>query len=1246
MATVTSSSIIAGGTTGLYMMTAGITLTQTGVENNPNANYSAGVALDAANQVLINQGTIIGLYGVLLNKTPGGLGTNGQVTNTSGATISGAKFGVNAGVVGSIFNSGLITMSNATGNAVQMQAGGLVSNSGTGTITNNGVYFTTAAAGAVVNAGLISGGGKKYGGIGLYGGGVVTNLAGGTITGGASTYNFGVKVKNAAATVSNAGTIIGGTSGGGNSNAVYFANVSGNRLIDLPTGVFTGAVQGQGGATLELGSGASTGTLSSLGSQFTGFTAVTIDTGASWAWAATDTLATGVTLTDSGTLINGVTLTPTGRINLSGGVLSNASAGTIAGSVYAVAAGTVANAGKITSNVVLKSGFTNRVAVDPGAIFSGTVNGGNASAAAGISVLELRSSASVGTLTSFSTKYSNFSQVTIDSSASWNVGSTDVFGSGITLGNAGTLATSGTVAISGPLTNTGTVLVGAGQLTINTLSGAGTLDFNATSGVILAMSSAAASVEKIGGLTIASGTISGQTIEVIGQTVTTAVVTSGTTLALGLSGGGSLDIPLAASQAGKFFQFSVAGGNTFLELSTAVCYLAGTRILTDKGEIPVEDLAIGDKVVTLDGTAKPIKWIGRRAYSSAFAAGNRDVIPILIKQGALGDRLPVRDLYVSPLHAMFLDNVLVPAELLVNGESIRRCPEIDPIRYFHIELDQHDVVFADGAPAETFVDCDSRGIFHNAPEFAELYPGDRGRRWVSCAPRIESGPILAQIRRAIDARAGLTDSGPGPLEGNLDGLDGNTISGWAFDPEHPTAPVVLEVLDGDGLIARLTANRFRADLEMAGSGDGRHGFELRLSRALSPLIRHELRVRRVADGRELAGSPLVIEPHDRQALVKDTRQAIDLAVEAAGDPATLDALLDTFLASIDNVRRLRATQQHQPGDDRLLAPAKPHRAQAKRALVIDDLLPRPGRGSASTAILSHIGALRSLGWDVEFVASSELSRGDEAAAALRAWGVTCHRAPLVASVEEVLRRKRGFYDLVYLHRQPNAAAYAPLVRTWQPKAHVVYSIGDSVALLNTMRMADTVIALSDFEAGRLTQQAPGIGVHVVPWSLRAAPGTVSCRIRNGIAFVGCDTDATRWLTTAVMPLVRERDPDMLVLDGRQRDVFDRTRLTVAGSRFGALDSFAAGVPSVMTPHAAEGIALDRLLRSAVSSDPAAMADLICDIHHQPRLNRKHALAGLELVQANYTEDAVRAALEAVVGAGVAPTSAPLSKRVA
>jgi len=188
-------------------------------------------------------------------------------------------------------------------------------------------------------------------------------------------------------------------------------------------------------------------------------------------------------------------------------------------------------------------------------------------------------------------------------------------------------------------------------------------------------------------------------------------------------------------------------------VNTTACYLRGTLIETPDGAVPIESMAIGDHVLTLFGEARPIKWIGRRSYAGRFAA-NRAVQPIRIRTGALETDVPRRDLYVSPLHALFIDDVLVPAEKLVNGVSILHCTRMETVEYFHIELESHDVLLAEGAPAESFADCDNRAMFHNGLEFAALYPADERATWSFCAPRVDTGDDLARIRWKLEQRFG------------------------------------------------------------------------------------------------------------------------------------------------------------------------------------------------------------------------------------------------------------------------------------------------------------------------------------------------------------------------------------------------------------------------------------------------------------------------------------------------------------
>jgi O-antigen biosynthesis protein len=186
----------------------------------------------------------------------------------------------------------------------------------------------------------------------------------------------------------------------------------------------------------------------------------------------------------------------------------------------------------------------------------------------------------------------------------------------------------------------------------------------------------------------------------------------------------------------------------------APCYCRGTLILTERGEIRIEDLAIGDMVVTISGAAKPIKWIGRRSYAGPFITGNRAVLPIVVRAGALAPDIPARDLWVSPRHALLLDGVFVPTELLVNGQTIFQAEAVDQVDYFHLEFEAHEVILAEGTPAESYVEYDNRHGFHNAHEFAALYPDDTRPSFGYCLPLVEPGmPELAMIRARIFDRA-------------------------------------------------------------------------------------------------------------------------------------------------------------------------------------------------------------------------------------------------------------------------------------------------------------------------------------------------------------------------------------------------------------------------------------------------------------------------------------------------------------
>jgi hypothetical protein len=142
--------------------------------------------------------------------------------------------------------------------------------------------------------------------------------------------------------------------------------------------------------------------------------------------------------------------------------------------------------------------------------------------------------------------------------------------------------------------------------------------------------------------------------------------------------------------------------------------------------VPVEELQIGDRLSfyvtpTLIDSAK-VKWIGRQTFHPVMAE-LVDYLPIKISANALGPGQPFKDLYVSPDHAILFDGTLIHAKVLVNGTSVVQMTEwLGDIEYFHIETENHELVYANGVPAETFIDNVSRRQFDNYAEFEGMFP--------------------------------------------------------------------------------------------------------------------------------------------------------------------------------------------------------------------------------------------------------------------------------------------------------------------------------------------------------------------------------------------------------------------------------------------------------------------------------------------------------------------------------------------
>ncbi|MEM0354270.1 MAG: Hint domain-containing protein [Thermoplasmata archaeon] len=152
------------------------------------------------------------------------------------------------------------------------------------------------------------------------------------------------------------------------------------------------------------------------------------------------------------------------------------------------------------------------------------------------------------------------------------------------------------------------------------------------------------------------------------------------------------------------------GINDSNEKVTVPSYLKGTNILTPKGEVLIEDLKEEDDVITYkNGNIEidKIKWKGTLTPKEL----NEDSYPIKISKSAIREGVPYRDLYVSPGHSVYLDGKLVLAKTLVNGETIYQDKTIKDIKYYHIELSKHTIVFAEGMCAESYLDVGNRGSF-------------------------------------------------------------------------------------------------------------------------------------------------------------------------------------------------------------------------------------------------------------------------------------------------------------------------------------------------------------------------------------------------------------------------------------------------------------------------------------------------------------------------------------------------------
>lgn len=172
---------------------------------------------------------------------------------------------------------------------------------------------------------------------------------------------------------------------------------------------------------------------------------------------------------------------------------------------------------------------------------------------------------------------------------------------------------------------------------------------------------------------------------------------------------------------------------------SAFCFAQGTLIETGNGPARVEDLRVGQLVLTKDHGLRPIRWISSRTLNRDILERRENLRPIRIKAGAMGAGIPASDLVVSPQHRILVRSkianrmfgakeVLVAAKQLLGLEGIDIATDITKVKYFHILFDQHEVVLSNGAESEAF------------------YTGPQALKSVDAAARAELFEIFPELK--------------------------------------------------------------------------------------------------------------------------------------------------------------------------------------------------------------------------------------------------------------------------------------------------------------------------------------------------------------------------------------------------------------------------------------------------------------------------------------------------------------------
>ena len=330
--------------------------------------------------------------------------------------------------------------------------------------------------------------------------------------------------------------------------------------------------------------------------------------------------------------------------------------------------------------------------------------------------------------------------------------------------NVGTLALTGGLATLGSSANvmTGNVLL-SGNATLDLAGPASSLTSPITfaSGASASLQFDLAAFPATGGTfnNTVAGFAVGDTLDLRGLTFNNATTATLNGNSLTVTNGSATDTLTLSNPGGTSFATSAdSGGATDV---TVVCFVTGTLIRTTRGDRAVEGLVVGDTVVTASGATRPVRWIGHRAIACGAQAVPSDFWPVRIRAGAFGvgacgAAMAERHLFLSPGHPVLVghggDEVLVPVMCLINGTSVARVPR-DHVTYWHVELDAHDILLAEGLPAESFLDLGNRSWFGEDAAADGLANPESVARGIAgrCRPVAIEGAAVVAERRRLDA---------------------------------------------------------------------------------------------------------------------------------------------------------------------------------------------------------------------------------------------------------------------------------------------------------------------------------------------------------------------------------------------------------------------------------------------------------------------------------------------------------------